>query len=214
MRRGFTLIELLVVIAIIAILAAILFPVFAKAREKARQSNCLSNVRQIGTALAMYTDDYDETLPRYSNGTVMVSGSPQIQTWARVLKPYVKNDQIFLCPSKKATGWMGEADADSVWAPGGYGVNSGYLFTGTGYSVVSLSQVNDPAGTIAAGERAGLNTARLYSPQAEGGAGANPPCNVDTRHNDGANFLFLDGHAKFFAKTGAWMKDDSMWDWN
>jgi prepilin-type N-terminal cleavage/methylation domain-containing protein/prepilin-type processing-associated H-X9-DG protein len=214
MRRGFTLIELLVVIAIIAILASILFPVFARAREKARQSSCLANVKQLGIAIQMYTDDYDETLPRYSNGTVMVSGSPQIQTWARVIKPYVKNNQLYICPSKKTNGWMFEDDTDKVWAPCGYGVNDAYVFPGTGYSVVSLAQFEDPASTITLSERYQLNTAIIYAPVLRGGAGANPPCNVDCRHNDGANFLFLDGHAKYMPKGGAWRTTDEMWDWN
>ena len=82
MKRGFTLIELLVVIAIIAILAAILFPVFARAREKARQSSCLSNVKQIGTGLLMYAQDYDEVLPAISFAAVQ---------WNTLLQPYVMN---------------------------------------------------------------------------------------------------------------------------
>ncbi|MCE5240846.1 DUF1559 domain-containing protein [bacterium] len=214
MRKGFTLIELLVVIAIIAILAAILFPVFARAREKARQTNCVANVRQLGTALQMYTDDYDETLPRFNFGAIMVGGSPQNQTWARVIKPYVKNNQLYVCPSKKTNGWLFESDSDTVWAPCGYGVNDAYVFPGVGYSVVSLSQVGDPASTISLSERAGLNTVRIYAPVAQGGAGANPSCNVDGRHNNGANFLFLDSHAKFMPTNGAWRKDDTMWDLN
>jgi prepilin-type N-terminal cleavage/methylation domain-containing protein/prepilin-type processing-associated H-X9-DG protein len=105
-RTGFTLIELLVVIAIIAILAAILFPVFARAREKARQTSCLSNLKQIGLATLMYAQDYDECTPMLKTllpaavdttaGSVNDPQSPMV-----VLNPYVKNSQIFVCPSRK-----------------------------------------------------------------------------------------------------------------
>ncbi len=106
-RRGFTLIELLVVIAIIAILAAILFPVFAKARAKARQTSCLSNVRQIGTAHLSYCQDYDGGfVPVYNdgnNGTINIP-IPRIM-WADQIMPYVKNRQLFQCPSSNASDW-------------------------------------------------------------------------------------------------------------
>src|SRR5687768_4219676 len=91
-RRAFTLIELLVVIAIIAILAAILFPVFAQARDKARTSSCLSNTKQLGTALMMYTQDFDETNVPNGTGT----NNPQ---WPDLLQPYAKNTGILICPS-------------------------------------------------------------------------------------------------------------------
>src|SRR5512142_213972 len=93
-RTGFTLIELLVVIAIIAILAAILFPVFAKAREKARQASCLSNMRQICTAFLSYVQDYDELSPLcvYNSST---------SWWPSSMVPYIKNLQVFTCPSDK-----------------------------------------------------------------------------------------------------------------
>src|SRR3712207_4026545 len=94
-QPGFTLIELLVVIAIIAILAAILFPVFAQVREKARSTACLSNLKQIGMATRMYTQDYDDSLvPNY----LWTSGSTY-QWWSDLLQPYVKNRDVFVCPS-------------------------------------------------------------------------------------------------------------------
>jgi prepilin-type N-terminal cleavage/methylation domain-containing protein/prepilin-type processing-associated H-X9-DG protein len=99
MRRAFTLIELLVVIAIIAILAAILFPVFAQARDKARQASCLSNMKQIGTATMLYTQDYDgfypETSPNSCNGAAWTG----IQIFPTAIYSYVKNVNVFSCPS-------------------------------------------------------------------------------------------------------------------
>ena len=103
-RAGFTLIELLVVIAIIAILAAILFPVFARAREKARQASCLSNEKQLGIALMMYVQDYDESYPYsyyYVNG---VGGSGGYFHWSYLMQPYIKNWQLFVCPGDKNKG--------------------------------------------------------------------------------------------------------------
>ncbi|MCC7491606.1 MAG: DUF1559 domain-containing protein [Fimbriimonadaceae bacterium] len=93
---GFTLIELLVVIAIIAILAAILFPVFAKAREKARQSSCASNEKQLGLAFQQYKQDYDEKWPAVYNDH---SGSGLRLIWGQVIVPYIKSNQIYACPS-------------------------------------------------------------------------------------------------------------------
>src|SRR5438132_9343531 len=124
--RGFTLIELLVVIAIIAILAAILFPVFAQAREKARQSMCLSNCKQQGTAVMMYTQDYDDNLPVFfinNPAATVPAGWGAIHYWYVLLQPYVKNMAVFRCPSASgASGYNDPAsgrayDIGEVWDP-------------------------------------------------------------------------------------------------
>jgi prepilin-type N-terminal cleavage/methylation domain-containing protein len=130
MKKAFTLIELLVVIAIIAILAAILFPVFAQARDKARSASCLSNLKQWGIAAGMYTQDYDQMfVPPFHYG-IPATVSPDIDWWDDLLQPYTKNRQIALCPSKSwDQGW---ASARNKWYGTGttktkrmsYGINT------------------------------------------------------------------------------------------
>jgi prepilin-type N-terminal cleavage/methylation domain-containing protein/prepilin-type processing-associated H-X9-DG protein len=151
MRRGsgFTLIELLVVIAIIAVLAAILFPVFAQAREKARQTSCLSNIKQQGAAVMMYAQDYDETIVpwwTHPRANVIPKGWEEYHYWYVNLLPYVKSREVFRCPSAGGPGYPGsptydvkeifdpsEKDANgrlvrAWWAgPGGYGWNACYI---------------------------------------------------------------------------------------
>src|SRR5207249_4113903 len=131
-KPGFTLIELLVVIAIIAILAAILFPVFAQARDKARQATCLSNGKQIGLGMMMYAQDYDETFcpTRFQNGGCTSSGSAiGGSQWNMKILPYTKNEQIFACPADftKQTGERQTRSYVMVAGPPELQVNCEYL---------------------------------------------------------------------------------------
>jgi len=134
--QGFTLIELLVVIAIIAILAAILFPVFAKVREKARQTSCLSNEKQIGLAIYQYVEDYDETCP---NGLNPYGGG---QGWAGQVYTYVKSDAVFKCPDDSSVGnvssyaYNSNVTTKSPTAPAG------------SPTAVTVAQYNAPAKTV------------------------------------------------------------------
>jgi prepilin-type N-terminal cleavage/methylation domain-containing protein len=178
-RRGFTLIELLVVIAIIAILAAILFPVFAQARESARQTSCLSNLKQLGLALRMYTTDYDETNP---NIRIWAPDSGDLNKgliWKNVVQPYIKNKGIFQCPSNQYSvgtpgnlatgapngqgeGWFFERDGTmpiaygmnstvTTWLPANYGTDWG-ASSWVDVSPLRDSTLTRPADTIAIGE--------------------------------------------------------------
>jgi prepilin-type N-terminal cleavage/methylation domain-containing protein/prepilin-type processing-associated H-X9-DG protein len=181
MRKGFTLIELLVVIAIIAILAAILFPVFAKAREKARQSSCLSNTKQIGLAVMQYAQDYDELLPRTY---FMPPTPPGNQSWAMVIAPYTKNVQVFDCPSYSFK-WNG------LWSEQ---MSYGYSCMMENNSQ-ALGGIAKPAETVLAGDG---DNFRLR-PQA-GWTTLGPGRQIQARHNDMANIAFCDGHSKAMKK--------------
>ena len=163
-RRGFTLIELLVVIAIIAILAAILFPVFAQAREKARQTMCLSNTKQIGTGVTLYVQDYDEVFPFSDNFAIIIPGSPVqggYQYWGDAIAPYVRNGGKSTHPTLQGgTGNYGPyqrcPSTANWWTGYAYNIELGYYPSGQLGSVsplpnrngVSLAAVNRPADLI------------------------------------------------------------------
>jgi prepilin-type N-terminal cleavage/methylation domain-containing protein/prepilin-type processing-associated H-X9-DG protein len=184
---GFTLIELLVVIAIIAILAAILFPVFAQAREKARQTSCLSNNRQYATATMMYVQDHDETFPysAYPNGQC-------VSTFYQAVQPYVKNDQVTLCPSEPQAMNL----VDLVIAPcpatppfTSYGVNLDLFAIGyfPNAQPTRLAAVNLPADTVMTYDgNVTFGTSQL-EPQIQ---------LVQARHSEMFNANYVDGHAK------------------
>lgn len=157
-RRAFTLIELLVVIAIIALLAAMLFPVFSRVRENARRTACNSNMHQIGLGFCQYTQDYDDYLPRFSHSTSSPSGSSGYAggdgpRWADMIFPYIKSTQIFNCPSgtKVMDIYPGGSYFDIATYSYGYVAPSS---SGTGFGVAGrlLAEIQDPAGTIMVAE--------------------------------------------------------------
>jgi prepilin-type N-terminal cleavage/methylation domain-containing protein/prepilin-type processing-associated H-X9-DG protein len=221
-RRGFTLIELLVVIAIIAILAAILFPVFAQAREKARSASCTSNMKQWGSALMMYTQDHDESMPYNYNYN---QARTQLWWWEDVLQPYIKNYAVAVCPGAapgfgytfarpaglpnplrysligNAAGWS--AAECSQHRPVGTCSPAMLNNGGTGTTTVNLSAVDDHAGTIFAVEGW---TREIWSitQTAAWRARFNVGTPNDTRgngqlvgrHNEMGNVLYVDGHVK------------------
>ncbi|MFP4250132.1 MAG: prepilin-type N-terminal cleavage/methylation domain-containing protein [Armatimonadota bacterium] len=214
MKRGFTLIELLVVIAIIAILAAILFPVFARAREKARQSSCLSNVKQMITSTLMYAQDYDEMLPLcagYRSEEVVMDPEDggddtnyRYIYWFECIYPYVNNAQIFSCPSINQRQIQSGGGSRASHPDFPDGVNYAW---NTYAARIPLAEIKHPArlGLICDGSN---NYWRLKGP----GSDDDHYMWSYTRHNDGANAGFADGHAKWlkvYYPDGVPVPDDS-----
>jgi len=192
-NAAFTLIELLVVIAIIALLAAILFPVFSRARENARRASCTSNLKQIGLGILQYVQDNDESMP-----STQIGGE---QNWEEVLQPYVKSYQVFLCPSNTnstsfingdtKTGISYETNTDEGGSLGSFGSNS------IGPAVASFTST---ATTIAVCE-SNANT-QDYSPTngyfkpGGGWSASSTASSLFNGHLSTGNYLFADGHVK------------------
>lgn len=205
MRRGFTLIELLVVIAIIAILAAILFPVFAKAREKARQASCLSNIKQISLGMLQYIQDYDEKFPYYAYGSW--GGVQPWIFWPHQLQPYIKNWQVYACPSSSFGGPMTYQGLDYPQYPS-------YAFVNALWSSnppIALGYVQAPATKwmIADSNHPALGDIRGYLTSTacgQWGCGANVATTHQwmVPHNEGINIGYIDGHAKWLNGNAAW----------
>ena len=180
---AFTLIELLVVIAIIAILAAILFPVFARARENARRSSCQSNLKQIGFGILQYSQDFDETLPRM----FVAEPGPVYRHWAQIIQPYVKSTQVFDCPSQDYK-WTGVFGSEKL----SYGMNATFDTSYAFGNVIILPRFAKVSETVLVTE------SNNFRATFTGGLldVASPDRKVKYRHFDMANVLFLDGHVK------------------
>jgi prepilin-type processing-associated H-X9-DG protein len=205
------LIELLVVIAIIAILAAILFPVFAKAREAARKTACLSNLKQIGLAAAMYGQDFDEVLVPMTEGN-----NADTEWWGGLIQPYAKNRAILLCPSR---------ESNLVVFTNSYGQN--YPQCGA-WSAVSMARVQRPSSIAyfmdAAGDFGSTYSTWLQDPDSdkaprptqtgypwirttEAMNGSTYDClPVSTRHSGTCNIVYMDGHAKATKLSSIWIR--------
>jgi prepilin-type N-terminal cleavage/methylation domain-containing protein/prepilin-type processing-associated H-X9-DG protein len=217
---GLTLIELLVVIAIIAILAAILFPVFAQAREKARATTCLSNLKQIGIAVSMYTQDYDNQYPSQQKDGVLVNlpNGPVVypneeQNYMTALFPYIKNTQIFVCPSDKPNPGTGDYAVHKLkggWA-NGYHFNGTFLSNPPGCkpgtcSGLAEAAVVNPSNTQIMRESGygylfDRAWQRPYSAQRSAADYGKDDCASFVKsqiHSNGLNLLMADTHAKWY----------------
>jgi prepilin-type N-terminal cleavage/methylation domain-containing protein/prepilin-type processing-associated H-X9-DG protein len=227
-RRGFTLIELLVVIAIIALLAAILFPVFARARENARKSACMSNMKQIGLGAAQYSQDYDEyTIPtRLCVGGSTSNATMQYFAWSDIIQPYLKSTQVLVCPSSK-----GKAQSIAY----NNKVGSSFLepVTSNPFPNRKLSTFDIPAQTVAFIDAAGTASLEDSSGNAQsplfgvatnsaGGDVLGRLARAGTGHSDswagwpradvhleGCNYLFADGHVKWLTSVADAVKNSA-----
>jgi len=219
-RNGFTLIELLVVIAIIAILAAILFPVFAQAREKARQTSCLSNFKQIGTGVMMYLQDWDGVYP--SNRLYMFpgggecEGSGKFLTWKHSVQPYVKNVDVFKCPSNPRNTHADESLGVDKFGytvfPISYAYNGTILWDNSRKVVIPAATVTEPARYLMLIEsRAPCSDMHIWG--LNNSWGLTPTSGFFQHSTKRMQSLYFDGHAKSitFSQTLGTNNDDQQW---
>lgn len=238
-RRAFTLVELLIVVGILALLAAILFPVFARTRHRSLKATCLANMKQVGLAFGQYLSDYDGQYPTCDNDKAKITGmppdpetpdenGPPERDWHIVLQPYVKNFEVLRCPSDTSTAPADPANPD-------LNVKKEYVssYTVNGWSEYELreSQLTRPASWVLLAERNNVTrppktwwmfywwtwqgaNPRVWPPSASpdpaGEAGEDLAL---SRHNGMANWLFGDGHVKAASLSALWKpgRDNAFW---
>jgi len=226
-KRGFTLIELLVVIAIIAILAAILFPVFQKVRENARRTACASNMKQIGLGLIQYTQDSDEYLPeRYADRDPVDNHQ---RSWKDSIYPYIKSKDVFKCPDNPSAQKLDQPDGIANTVKGifaaGYAMYlpDAFLSSKFGHGASypqSLAGVDQPSGSLIIVESSfiypDVGTYLGYEePVSAGNADAFPGSStMNSGHNKKAgNIIYMDGHVKYRRLLQTFDEHDGINDW-
>ena len=198
--RGFTLIELLVVISIIALLAAILFPVFARARENARRSSCQSNLKQIGLGIAQYKEDYDARFPIIKSNSTSPYSDSNPYGWADAAQPYIKSLQVYQCPS--ASNTLSTAPEVNGYADYCYNIGLG-RGQGSNTEIGALdSQLDYPTLTVLMAETV-IGDARAAQRGGPGQGLADSSTIAWTLHLEGSNFAFADGHVKWYKGTSS-----------
>ena len=209
-KRGFTLIELLVVIAIIAILAAILFPVFARARENARRASCQSNLKQIALGVFQYTQDYDEKFPPLG-----IVAAPASYGWADAVQPYLKSTQIYQCPSFSGLAPSTDPRVGNYTT---YALNASLMIDDDGNAAIkSLAYLTQSSLTVM-----NLDDSASASFSFNMGCGLNNICGVGglpnhasyvtNRHLGGANYSFCDGHVKWYKGNADYGDSAKVWN--